>query len=397
MRDAALFSAMGVAPQFLTRTVEGATGSIEGFKDDRVLVVVQLGGGNDGLNTVVPYENDLYHNARPQIGLRKDRVLPINEELGFNDRLRGLMGLYDEGRLAVIQGVGYPNPDRSHFRSMDIWHTASESDEYLNSGWMGRYFDRYCSGSARPQVGAAIGNERPLAFEGQKGLGLAFEDPRRFGWDAGSNRDTVASFSALNASGGGGDTTLDFLRHVTSNAIMSAEEIRAAADRGHWQRPAGNYFERALATVAAMVRGELATRIFFVSATGFDTHANQAGQHDNLLAVVGDGLAKFQEILRNDGTSGRVSTMVFSEFGRRVSENNSRGTDHGTAAPMFLIGDAVKPGLHGFAPDLGDLLEGDLKHTTDFRAVYASVLREWFRVDAAPVLGSQFDGLSLFV
>ena len=145
-----------------------------------------------------------------------------------------------------------------------------------------------------------------------------------------------------------------------------------------------------------MIRGELSTRIFFVSATGFDTHANQAGQHDNLLAVVGDGLAKFQETLRQDRTSERVSTLVFSEFGRRVSENNSRGTDHGTAAPMFLLGDAVKPGLHGLAPDLGDLVEGDLKHTTDFRAVYGSVLREWFRVDATPVLGSRFDGLNLF-
>ncbi len=397
MKTAAMFSVLGVAPQFLTRTVEGAARSIEGFKDDRVLVVVQLGGGNDGLNTLVPHADDAYYRARPRLGLKQNELIRINDDLAFNARLEGFMRLYDNGQLAVVQGVGYPNPDRSHFRSMEIWHTASDSDEFVSTGWIGRYFDHACSGSARPQAGVAVGKERPQAFEGEGGFGVAFENPETFGWQPGRGADNEANFARLNAPGLPSEegSNLDFLRHVTSNAIMSSHEVREAAEKARGEPRGNRRMGPQLETIASLIQAHLQTRIYYVSVSGFDTHANQSGQHDNLLKVVGEALHAFQERLRRDGTAHRVTTMVFSEFGRRVDENGSGGTDHGTAAPMFLMGDNVRPGLHGAHPSLTDLDQGDLKHTVDFRQVYASVLNDWFAVKPAAVLGRDFPTLGL--
>lgn len=393
LKNAALISALGVAPRFLTRVAEGATPPIAGFKDDRVLVVVQLGGGNDGLNTLVPHGDDQYYRLRPGLGLKADRIIRIDDYLAFNNRLADLMKVYESGELAVVQGVGYPNPDRSHFRSMEIWHTASDSDEYLSSGWIGRYFDNCCSGSARPQVGVAVMPDRPQAFEGEQGLGVAFENPHRYGWVEGQGLDTKATFEALNARTASDNDTLDFLRHTTSNAVKSSDEVREAARAAGIKMNLGRGQE--LETVAALIRAGLQTRIYYVSAGGFDTHANQLGQHDNLLAAVGKALHQFQETLKHDGTADRVTTLVFSEFGRRVAENASGGTDHGTAAPMFLMGARVKPGLHGKTASLSDLDSGDLKYTTDFRSVYASILKDWFGIDPIQVLGKSFDTLPI--
>ena len=400
MKHASVYSALGiVAPQFLTHTVEAAVQSIQGFNSDRVLVVVQLGGGNDGLNTLVPHTDDNYHRARPSIGLKEKDLLKVSDDLGFNKSLVGLKELYDRGDLGIIQGIGYPNPDRSHFRSMEIWHTASDSHEFESTGWIGRYFDHECSGSARPQVGVAIGKERPQAFEGLKGFGVAFEDPTKYGWQEGKGEDNAANFKHLNSPevSAGNNENLDFLRHVTSNAIMSSKEVNEAADRAkrNMEPNRGRPVNQELANVAALIKADLATRIYYVSASGFDTHANQLGQHTNLLTSVGNSLLEFQNQLKKDGTADRVTTMVFSEFGRRVSENKSGGTDHGTAAPMFMMGSHVKGGLHGRTPSLTDLDEGDLKFTTDFRGVYANVLEDWFKTDSKEVLGKRFDSLGL--
>ncbi len=394
MKTAAVFSAFGVAPQFLTRTAEAAAQSILGFKDDRVLVVVQLGGGNDGLNTLVPHSNDEYYRARPQLALKGERLLKLNDDLALNSRMEGFQRLYDDAKLAIVQGVGYPNPDRSHFRSMEIWQTASDSDEFMGTGWVGRYFDAACSGSARPQAGVALGKERPQAFDGKKGFGVAFENPASFGWQPGDGADSPAAFARSNARDlpAENGSNLDFLRHVTSDAIMSSKEVHEAAmQAGKIEMPQGRQaLKPQLDAVAGLIRGGLQTRIYYVSISGFDTHANQLGQQDNLLAGAANALLAFQNRLRDDGTSGRVTTMVFSEFGRRVHENKSGGTDHGTAAPMFLIGDNIKPGLHGAYPSLTKLDDGDLIHTVDFRQVYAAVLNDWFAVDAKMVLGREF-------
>ena len=305
------------------------------------------------------------------------------------------MRLYDDGRLAVLQGVGYPNPERSHFRSMEIWQTASDSDRFARHGWVGRYFDHHCSGSARPHVGIAVDKERPQAFDSESGLGVAFENPRAFGWQAGDGADSEENFAKINAPKKGASGNLDFLRHVTSKAIMSSKEIHEAADRAKLKYNSPRPIDRALDTVAALIRAKLDTRIYYVSASGFDTHARQLGQHDALLQQVASGLKRFQDRLQSDGTSAQVVTMVFSEFGRRVKENSSGGTDHGTAAPMFFLGDAIKPGIHGTAPSLSDLDDGDLKHTVDFRSAYATILQNWFEVDAAQVLGARFPTLAI--
>lgn len=396
LQGAAVFSALGFAPRFLTQAAAAAT-PIHGFGDDRVLVVVQLGGGNDGLNTVVPHGDDAYHRARPRLALRGAQVLRLDDYHGLNAKLEPLRALHDDGRLAIVQGVGYPNPDRSHFRAMEIWQTASGSDRFLGDGWIGRYFDNTCAGSARPQAGLALGNERPQAFDCACGLGIATDDPARFGWQPGAGADGEAAFAAINGGAASPGSTLDFLRHTTRNAIQSSAEVQRAADRGGVGGLAADRGARGnqLDMVAGLIRGGLDTRVYYVSVGGFDTHAGQAGRHDTLLSGVGAALAKFQRQLERDGTAHRVLTLVFSEFGRRVAENASDGTDHGTAAPMFLVGRGVRPGLHGAHPPLTDLDRGDLKHTVDFRRVYASVLRGWLGADPVPVVGAGFDPLPL--
>lgn len=398
MHSAAVYSALGMAPSFLAQAAGEAARAIEGFDDDRVLVVVQLGGGNDGLNTVVPWNNDIYYRLRPTLGLKKDRLLRLNDDLALNNSLEGLMRLYDEGKTAIIQGVGYPNPDRSHFRSMEIWHTASDTDEYLGHGWIGRYFDNCCSGQPRPQAGVAIGNERPQAFEGRKGLGISTADPSRFGWNAGKDADSETHFASLNATAmQTSNASLDFLRHTTENAVRSSKEVQAAAERGGVGAISGGKKSGGdqLRLVAGLIRGGLSTRIYYVSASGFDTHTGQLARQDRLLALVGESLLEFQRQLERDGTADRVVTMVFSEFGRRVAENGGGGTDHGTAAPMFLLGNKVHPGLHGRMPALDDLDAGDLRFTTDFRAVYATLLEGWLRADSTAVLHRRHEPLPL--
>lgn len=397
MQHMAVFSGLGLAPKFLTDAYADPAQVIQGFNDDRVLVVVQLGGGNDGLNTITPFEDDLYYKARPKIGLKQNRLLKLNDQLGMNDSMKALMPFYDNGNLAVIQGVGYPNPDRSHFRSMEIWHTGSDSDEFLGDGWIGRYFDNNCNGSAQPQVGLALDAERPQAFGSALGYGVSTNDPSKFGWNAGNGPDTPDAFEAINR-GPASNKTLDFLRHTTTAAIESSGEVRDAAKRGKIVMPSsGGRAAKVnqLDTVAGLIRGGLATRIYYVSTSGFDTHAGQLGKHEQLLGGVADSLARFQKQLENDGTADRVTTMVFSEFGRRVGENGSGGTDHGTAAPMFLLGKSVQGGVHGQTPSLSDLDRGDLKYSTDFRRIYATLLDNWLHADSAKILDQSFEKMNL--
>jgi uncharacterized protein (DUF1501 family) len=396
IRNTALFSALGFAPAFLTRTVAAATvDAAPAFRDDRILVVVQLGGGNDGLNTVVPWNDDAYYRARPKLGLGKNRLLRINDDVALNDALAPMKALYDDGLLGIVQGVGYPNPDRSHFRSMEIWHTASDSDEFLGHGWLGRYFDNYCAGCP-PEVGMAIDAERPQAFTGVTGAGISTTDPARFGWQPGPGPATEARFHAMNPGAAEEETTLDFLRHTNVGAILSTESVRRAAEKGKVGRQLrpGRGTDQ-LDAVAGLIRGGLGTRIYYVSTGGFDTHANQTNQHERLLGQVAEALQRFQQTLEADGTADRVVTLAFSEFGRRVQENGTGGTDHGTAAPLFMMGRGIQPGLHGAMPSLTALDHGDLVHAVDFRQVYATLLRNWFAVDADPVLGKPFETLPL--
>lgn len=393
----AVIAGLGVTlPAFLTRSASAATitGSLPAMKDDRILVVIQLGGGNDGLNTVVPYGDDAYYSARKNLAIAKDKLLRLDDHLALHGKMEAFKELYDGGGLAIINGVGYPNPDRSHFRSMEIWQTAVDSNRFSDTGWIGRYFDNCCAGKPDPAAGVNLGGDFPQAFVGRRGVGVSFQEPGQFRWVEGRAGDSRQAFDRINKTDALHDedgSTLDFLRHTTANAVLSSDKVlRASSIKRKPVDYPNSRLSSSLKSIATLIAGGLPTRIYYASHTGFDTHANQSGQQENLLGQFSDAVAAFQRDLKAIGVADRVLIFSFSEFGRRVSENASRGTDHGTAGPMFLLGAGIKPGLHSAYPSLTDLDDGDLKHTVDFRSIYGEVLTKWFAVDQTKVLGREF-------
>jgi uncharacterized protein (DUF1501 family) len=387
-------------------------------KDATILVVLQMAGGNDGINTVVPYANDFYHKARPKIGLKSDEVLKLNGEIGLHGAMKGFKELYDAGQLSVIQGVGYPNPNRSHFRSTEIWQTASDSNKVEKNGWIGRYFDNACPG-ADPTVGVTIGNQLPEAFFAAKPKGIVFNNPQNYRFMANGNA-TEESYKKLNElemssplpddnSGGSiamlpagmpmtGGRAVDFITRTALDAQHSSDEIRGIAAKVENQAVyPPSQLGNSLKMVAKLIGGGLATRVYYVSQGGYDTHTNQVASQQRLLGDLAESVKSFTDDLRAQGNMGRVLVMTFSEFGRRVSENANGGTDHGAAAPMFIVGDKVKSGLLGKYPSLApqDLYQGDVKYNVDFRSVYAGVLESWLKTKSAPILGKQFAPLAV--
>jgi len=374
--------------------VQTATG-----KDSTILVILQLSGGNDGLNTVIPYSDDAYHRARPHIGIKPASVLRLDGHLGLNPRMPQLARLFHEGHASVMQGVGYPNPNRSHFRSMEIWQTASDSDKTEPHGWLGRYFDNCCRGED-PATGISLGDQMPQAFSAATPMGIALKNPRQFRFaDEADVRDD-ASMQSGNEGGSigalAGDTHSDldafhYIERVALDAQVSSDRIGKIAAR-HRDTPDYPHSQlgQDLKLIAQLIAGGMPTRVYYAGMGGFDTHANQVGQQDQLLGQLDDALAAFVADLRAQRNFDRVAMMTFSEFGRRVAENGSGGTDHGTAAPMFLLGGGIRPGLAGITPSLTDLTAGDLKYTVDFRSVYATLLEKWLHAPSAEVLGRQF-------
>ena len=387
-------------------------------KDATILVVLQMAGGNDGINTVVPYTNDFYRNARPRIGLKPAEVLRLNDTIGLHGAMKGFKELYDAGQLAVVQGVGYPNPNRSHFRSTEIWQTASDSTRVEKYGWLGRYFDNACGG-ADPAVGVAIGNQLPEAFFAAKPKGIVFNNPQNYRFLA-NGRATEESYKKLNElelssplpddnSGGSiamlpagmpmqGGKALDFIARTALDAQQSSDEVRGIAAKVQNQAtypasPLGN----SLKLTAKLIGGGMPTRVYYVSQGGYDTHTNQAAAQPRLLGDLAESVKSFTDDLRAQGNLGRVLVMTFSEFGRRVAENANGGTDHGAAAPMFVIGAKVKAGLLGQYPSLApaDLYQGDVKYHVDFRCLYAAVLENWLKTDSTAILGRRFAPLAV--
>jgi uncharacterized protein (DUF1501 family) len=401
-----------------TEAADSAT-QVSSGRDSNILVILQMAGGNDGLNTLVPFSDDHYQRARPRLGLSGKEVLKINEDLGFHQNLAGLKALYDEGQLAVVQGVGYPNPNRSHFRSTEIWQTAVDSDKVAQHGWLGRYFDNTCTG-CDPTVAVNIGRQMPQAFAAKHPTGVSLDSPQNYRFISpeksrpGEMDAAEESFRKLNqasdemAENAGGSvgaihgpafhtgSALDFLERTALDAQISSDRIRAIAGRFETK---GNYpasqLGNSLKLVAGLIGGGLPTRVFYVSQGGYDTHTNQAGAHERLLKDLGDAVKAFMSDIKFQGNSSRVLLVTFSEFGRRVAENASGGTDHGAAAPMFLAGSRVKGGLLGEAPGLApeDLFQGDLKFKIDFRSVYAGVLETWLKTPSEPILGKKFSPL----
>ncbi len=399
-----LLAMSSTVPGFLNRTVLAMADPLDvrrtqqpDGRDGRILVVVQLSGGNDGLNTVIPHGDDNYYRRRSSLALDRKAILRIDDYLGLHPNLRPLMDMLQKGRLAIVQGVGYPNPNRSHFRSMDIWHSAQPERSSPGSGWIGRYFDNTCSG-ADPHVGVCIDDQVPLAMQGQRITPLSFERPEFYRYNGPDRaryeqliQPRMLSDAPGAARGADAASQLDFLERTALDAQLSSDQILRVT-RGHSPAvayPAGQ-FGNALRTVAAMIRGGLPTRVYYVSLGGFDTHANQRGRHDQLMQQLASGVSAFWADMAAQKNDQRVLMMTFSEFGRRVEQNASGGTDHGAAAPMLLMGPAVQQGILGRHPSLTDLDQGDLKFSIDFRSVYATVLQNWLQTPSKPILGQQF-------
>ncbi len=399
-------------PSFLQHTASGMMlplGSLvtsqAGVPDDHVLVVIQLGGGNDGLNTVVPFGSREYYNKRPQLAIRAPETvssrntsgnalsIPGADGIGLHPNLTGIRELIDGGQAAIIQGVGYPNPNRSHFTSTDIWHTANQSAQ--GYGWLGKYFDNTCAGQPNPKGSIAIGSKAHLALHGRTQKAVNFETEKLFKW-AGKATDAslATSYDDINRresmQGVAKDSQLDFLVRTSLDAQISSDRIRKAVQVQPLSKYPDGQLAQQLQMIAAMIRADLPTRVYYASLGGFDTHANQLNTHANLMRQVGDSVQAFQQDLSSQGNGSKVLTMMFSEFGRRVAQNGSAGTDHGTAAPMFLIGDNVQSGLLGRHPSLSKLDEGDLIHNVDFREVYSAILQDWMGADATAILGKKY-------
>lgn len=433
LRSTVLGSALSwTVPTFLADTFMALQGEaadsatqIATGKDATILVVLQMAGGNDGLNTVIPYSNDFYHNARPRIGQTADTVLKLNGEIGLHGAMTGFKSLYDSGKLAVVQGVGYPNPNRSHFRSTEIWQTASDSEVIEKYGWLGRYFDNACAG-ADPTVGVVLGRQLPESFFAKTPKGICFDNPQNYRFvspenpKAGQTDMTEAAYEKLNENGIGmsgpednsgasigslaagmpmqGGKAVDFIERTAMDAQISSDEVRGIAARVQNQATYPNSaFANSLKLVAKLIGGGLPTRVYYVSQGGYDTHTNQIATQQRLLADLGDSLKAFVDDMKAQGNMQRVLVMTFSEFGRRVNENANGGTDHGAAAPMFIVGNKVKAGLLGRYPSLApqDLFQGDIKYNVDFRQVYAGVLENWLKTKSAPILGKQFGPLQV--
>lgn len=385
------------APAFLVQSAQAGSPAPE--KDRRILVIVQLAGGNDGLNTVIPFEDDHYYRLRPTLALPKDQVLKINSTLGLHPAASALHRLVSEGRLSIVQNVGYPNPNRSHFRSSEIWETGSDSDVFSTRGWIGRYLDNACAGGPEPTSASAdplavhISNEQPQSFVSEHVHGTFGMIPGRNGGR--ENRETLALLEKLSLSPGAAPQTNEsFLKQTTMDALITEKRVQQVLGGYHSTASYPSHsFGQSLKNVAALIAAGLSTRVYFVSLGGFDTHSNQPNQHPNLLRTLGDGLAAFQKDLEEKRLDGQVLTMTFSEFGRRPSENESKGTDHGTAAPLFVMGASLKAPLLGTAPSLAVQKNQDLTFSTDFRQVYSTVLERWLDTPGPTVLGKPFKAL----
>jgi uncharacterized protein (DUF1501 family) len=357
---------------------------------NKVLVVIQLSGGNDGLNTVIPYRNDIYYRSRPTIGIQRDKALSLTDETGLHPALVGLKSLYDNGSMGILQNVGYPNPDRSHFRSMDIWQTGSASSEAWSNGWIGRYLDAECKGCDRPVQALEIDDTLSLALKGELQKGLAFKDPNQL---SGGNERFMNDLLHQHPAG---DKNVDYLYKTMGSTLSSAsylkEQFKAHKTNAAYPNTSlGN----SLRTISRLITSDISTKVYYVSHGTFDTHVNQLNSQNNLFKQLDDALTSFTKDLQSSNRFQDVVVMTFSEFGRRVEQNASNGTDHGTANNMFIIGGGLKEkGLLNENPDLEQLQDGDLQYKVDFKSVYATMLNKWLGADDKAILKHDYPLLS---
>jgi len=385
-----LLGGIGPVPPVLAQ----ASRSVATSPTGKILVVFEWFGGNDGLNTIVPYGDPLYYKHRPTIGIKETDLLTIDAQFGWHKSMRGMKNLYDEGKVAIVQGVGYDQPSFSHFTSLSFWHTAAPNsgNEY---GWVGRTASSIDPAGARQNMIVNISDSQTLAVKAEKHVPLVFVDPVMF------KRGVFAQESSVIDVLGAQDTPVGdahkYVLEVTKSAAQASEVVRAAWSQ---YRAKANSDLRLLDLdkVVALIEADFPTKLYYVPLRGslFDTHVNQAAPHDRQLQYCSDAIEGFFQEVRRIGRADDVVMYVHSEFGRRVPENTSLGTDHGTAQVNFLVGNAVKGGMYGKPPSLSDLVLGDnLASTTDFRRVYATLIEEWLGADAAQVLGQPFETLGM--
>ena len=365
----------------------------------RVLVLLELAGGNDGLNMLVPHTDDRYHRARGALAIPGNQVLKLDDQVGLHPELTNLKELYDRGLLAVVEGVGYPDPVRSHFLSTDIWHTADRSGRRVDTGWAGRLADRAFEGDRDPNLMVSVGSKVPYACCGAEHRAVALSSPAGYRIFGGAEqvRALDGAVGAADPADAMGETssTRTFLQQAYADARASSDSVRealagykSAAAYGNGELASG------LRLVAALLAGGLSTRIFHLKMGGFDTHSGQANRHRQLMRTLNQGLSAFQQDLEHSGHAERTLVLAYSEFGRRVQANASGGTDHGTAGPVFLLSQNLNGGLYGARPDLSNLDDnGDLKFSTDFRRIYGTVTERWMGVPAVRVLGADYPPL----
>lgn len=375
----------------LPKLFRGLDSSLLIDESTRKLVIIQLAGGNDGLNTIIPYRNDLYYSNRPGIAIPAADVLKVTDELGFNGNMEGMRKLYDQSYLSIINNVGYPEPNRSHFRSTDIWQTASDADEYLDTGWVGRYIDIH---GKRPYAGIELDDSLSLIMKGSSVNGIATKDPKVLFRNA-----RTPYFKKVHEYAGGEpleNKNLEYLYRTLSETELSARYIDEAT-RGYKSKLEypENPFGRQLRTTAGFINSHLQTGVYFISMGGFDTHANQLRRQNNLLDMYSKAMDVFVRDLHQNDTFRDTLILTFSEFGRRVKQNAANGTDHGAANQVFVIGQNLKrPGFYNGPPDLSRLdNNGDLQYTVDFRSVYATLLNRWLKVDDRAILNGTFEKL----
>lgn len=389
LKSSSLVALSAAVPQFVARTAQAAAPG-----KDTILVVVEFTGGNDGLNTVIPYADDLYHKARPTLAYTKERVIRLDDHVGLHPGMQSFRDMWEKGSLAVLQGVGYPNPDRSHFEAMDIWQSA-DPKRATPTGWLGRTASQAENNSGGVPIIQVGGSKLPLALVGAPGAGaVSITQKNSFKLEIGPNdtakRRTLMKDLAQPASDAD-DDLLSFVQRRQVQTLTAVEHLRDLLEGPNAVRAFGAGLQQKLQLVAGLIARGFGTRIFYVNIDGFDTHSNQSPDHQKLLAEVADSIRSFFESLKENKDADRVRVMTFSEFGRRTQENGSRGTDHGAASCLFIAGPSVKGGVVGKHPSLADLDAGDLKYHTDFRRVYASLLDGWIGCDSKAVLGAKWE------
>ena len=387
LKQNVLASSLFFVPSFV-KAFENAVKDSLGFKK---LVIVQLSGGNDGLNTIIPYTNDIYYKSRPNLAIAKNDCIKITDELGINKNLAPLKHLYDKGYLSVINNVGYPNPIRSHFRSTDIWHTASDSNQYLNTGWLGRYIDLY---GKKPYSGIELDDSLSLIMKGNVLNGIATKNPTILF----NNTKTPYFKKVLDSQSDAhlSEHNLGYLYKTMIEAKSSAKYIfETSKTYNSTVTYPNNPFGKQLKTTAQFINSRVESKVFYVSMGGFDTHVKQEKKQNKLLQTYSEAMDVFVKDLEQKDTFKDTLILTFSEFGRRVQQNAASGTDHGAANNVFIIGKNLKKqGFYNEAPNLIDLDEnGDIKYTVDFRTIYATILETWLEVDDATILNKSYSKL----